>query len=511
MWYKVTELKTRGFNKSQISRELGLDRSTVRKYLEKDETGFHQWIETVRNLPKKLQGYYHFVKEQLEAYPYLSSAQIEDRLKERFSDLPVVHSKTVYNFVDSIRKRHQIKKNKEKKLRQYEKQAEPDYGHQAQADFGEYCMQSEGSGRKKVYFFVMVLCRSRQKYVSFQTHPFTTQSTIGAHERAFEYFGGQPREVIYDQDRVLIVDENLGDILLTQAFSGYCAGMDFKTIFCRKSDPESKGKVENVVGYVKKNFLRGRVYQGEESLNASVLGWLTRTGNGKEHAGTKKVPHEQWLMEREYLLPLPVAPKTTKRDEYKAYTVRKDNTINYRSNFYSLPLGTYQGADSKVLLEEKEGEINLFDTGRQLLTTHKLSPGRGATIRNSDHGREKSQSLEVLKAEVESLMQHTEKAKMFIGLLVKEKKRYLRDNLLMLKKGLSGTEPEFVQQAVEYCLENNAYNANTLAQAAKHYQKQQIGEKKVVVPWDGHRAPEPSVSKQLEPQKSKIGTYEKVM
>jgi predicted transcriptional regulator len=95
MWYKVKELQQKGFNKSQISREMGLDRSTVRKYLSLDEEGFHNWIEQIRHLPKKLQLYYVYVKELLETYPFLSSAQVEDRLKERFTDLPEVHSKTV--------------------------------------------------------------------------------------------------------------------------------------------------------------------------------------------------------------------------------------------------------------------------------------------------------------------------------------------------------------------------------------------------------------------------------
>jgi transposase len=231
MWYKVKELQQKGFNKSQISREMGLDRSTVRKYLSLDEEGFHNWIEQIRHLPKKLQLYYVYVKELLETYPFLSSAQVEDRLKERFTDLPEVHSKTVYNFVKSIRKNHQIHKGKEKRYRIYEKLPELDYGQQAQVDFGQYYMQTEGEGRKKVYFFVMVLSRSRQKYVYFQDKPFTSITTVNAHELALSYFNGQPRKIVYDQDRVLIVDENLGDVLLTHEFSAYVKQMDFEAIF----------------------------------------------------------------------------------------------------------------------------------------------------------------------------------------------------------------------------------------------------------------------------------------
>lgn len=45
-----------------------------------------------------------------------------------------------------------------------------------------------------------------------------------------------------------------------------------------------------MVGFVKKNILRGRIYNGIDSLNESVIAWLDRTGNGKEHTGIKKIP-----------------------------------------------------------------------------------------------------------------------------------------------------------------------------------------------------------------------------
>jgi transposase len=511
MWYKVKELNKKGFNKSQISRELGLDRSTVRKYLNKDEGEFHHWIESGRHLPKKLQVYYEYVKDLLESYPFLSAAQVEDRLKERYTDLPEVHSKTVYNFVNSIRKKYQIHKGKEKKYRAYEKLPELGYGQQAQADFGEYYMQTSGTGRKKVHFFVMVLCRSRQKYIYFQDQPFTSQTTVHAHELALKYFNGQPRKILYDQDRVLIVDENLGDVLLTQEFRSYCGQMDFEAVFCRKSDPESKGKVENVVGYVKKNFLGGRIYEGTDELNASALGWLSRTGNGKEHSGIKKIPHQEWLVEREHLLPLPAQPVSPTTNLYKPYKVRKDNTISYKSNFYTLPLGTYQGADTQVLLHEKEDDILLFDKNIHLLTTHKLCPGRGITIRNSDHTRDKSQSIVVLKAEVVVLLQNTTKATLFMELLEKQKPRYLRDNLLLLKKGLVDLEPESIAKAIDFCLENNIYNAKYLTDAGIHYQKQQSQDKKVVLPWMDTNSTKQDTTSLYEPKASKISTYEKVM
>ena len=121
------------------------------------------------------------------------------------------------------------------------------YGLQAQADFGQYILRNAEEKRKKVHFFVMMLSRSRMKFVRFSSVPFTSHTAIDAHEEAFKFFSGVPREVVYDQDRLFLVDENLGDLLLTQEFKTYVFEQSFGLHFCRKADPQSKGKVENVV------------------------------------------------------------------------------------------------------------------------------------------------------------------------------------------------------------------------------------------------------------------------
>lgn len=213
------------------------------------------WHE--KNLPSKLHGYYDFVKEQLENHPYLSASQIEDRLKERYADLPGVHSKTVYNFVQSIRLAHHIAKPKNKHVRVFEKREETAYGDEAQVDFGIYNMLKQGGGHQRVWVFAMVLSRSRQKFIYLQASPFTTATAIYAHQLAFDYFQGVPRHIVYDQDRLFMVDENYGDLILTSDFQHYVQNESFEVVFCRKADPQTKGKIENVIKYVKYNFYGG--------------------------------------------------------------------------------------------------------------------------------------------------------------------------------------------------------------------------------------------------------------
>lgn len=509
MWYKVKELTEKGLNKSQISLEIGIHRKTVRNYLNMSEGEFFKWLEHPKKLPKKLSEYYEYVRKLLEKHPYLSAAQIEDRLKEEYPQLPPVHSKTVYNFVQNIRNNHGIKKQTSE-VRQYQKLPELQYGHQAQVDLGEYNMLTNGASRKKVYFLIMVLCRSRQKYVYFRQSPFTSEDGITAHEKAFEYFEGQPKEIIYDQDRIFITDENLGDVLLTREFNSYCSQMDFKPVFCRKSDPESKGKVENAVGYVKKNFLRGRIYEGEDKLNESALAWLSRTANAKQHSGTKKVPAREWETERKYLLPLKTHHWITAPTPLQQYKVRKDNTISFRSNFYTLPVGTYKGPETVVLVKENKEDLLLYTPDEDLVAVHPLCLGKGMTVRNIDHLRDKSQSILRLKEEILSMMPDKGKSEQYIEMISREKPRYVRDNLLLMKKHIPGLEMYFLVQALDFCLENSLYNANNFIEVAKHYQAESKESKVTMI------LPEITVKDGLDaldiiPQTSNISVYETIL
>src|SRR5690625_6295224 len=71
---------------------------------------------------------------------------------------------------------------------------------------------------------------------------------------------------------------------------------------CRKSDPESKGKIEQVIKYIKYNFAKHRIFKDLNSWQQSFLKWLKRTGNYKIHHNTKKRPFEMHALEKQHLL-----------------------------------------------------------------------------------------------------------------------------------------------------------------------------------------------------------------
>lgn len=301
MYHETHNLSRLGFTPSKIASYMGIDARTVRKYLNMDEEQYEQHLIRLSQRDKKLSPYEDFVVNRLSQFKDTSAAQMHDWLKEAHIGFPKVSARTVYNFVMFVRQKHNIPC--EHPIRDYFPIEELPYGEQAQVDFGVYNLRQPSGKRKKVHFFAMVLSRSRMKNVWFLDKPFTAQSVVEAHEKAFMFFSGIPQTIVYDQDRTMVVDENLGDVILTHDFKQYTRTRSFNLHFCRKADPESKGKVENVVQYVKKNFLYNRVFHDIENLNTEAVAWLGRTANYLPHNTTKLSPADEFRIEREYLKP----------------------------------------------------------------------------------------------------------------------------------------------------------------------------------------------------------------
>ena len=352
---------------------------------------------------------------------------MHDWLKEYHPDFVHIAPKTVYNFVMALRQKYNIPL--EEVGREYFVVEELPYGQQAQADFGHYILRGTEDRRKRIHFFVMMLSRSRMKFVQFSDAPFTTRTAIDAHEEAFRFFSGIPSEVVYDQDRLLLVEERMGELLLTREFKDYVFEQEFQLHFCRKADPQSKGKVENVVKYVKNNFLYARPWYDLQTLQAQAMAWLQRTGNAMPHSTTRKIPLEEWQNEQPHLRPW-VSVKIL--PSYILRTVRKDNTLAYLGNFYSVPQGTFKTKDTMVMIWLKEEELHVHDTEGVFLCKHAIAESKGNTVINTDHKRDKSLKLKALLIQTASLFLNPGLAMQYFEMIRKERGRYLRAGLYLI-------------------------------------------------------------------------------
>ena len=391
LYFQIKQLLQEKFTISQISEKLSISRTTVYFYSGMSEEDFLVWVKQVRKKSKKLSPYEDQIKKRLSKYPELSGYQIHDWLLEHYPDVKVSR-RTVSSFVSWLREAYHLPKPlKEKPGRAYCGVEDLPYGQQAQVDFGVYQMKTSDGADHKVYFMITVLSRSRYKHVYFLDRPFRTADVIEAHEAAFAYFDGLPHEMVYDQDKLMVVSENGGDILYTEKFTAYLKVRKFGLFICRPSDPETKGKSESVVKYVKSNFLNQRLYINAEVLQAQCLAWLKRTGNGQVHGTTQRIPAEEFLIEQSQLQAL--APVSLSFLAYKKYHVRKDNLISYKGNRYSVPVGTYRGKGTQVWLKVEGEELVICREDKSVIARHTISSDKGKTISNSHHRRDQSKKI----------------------------------------------------------------------------------------------------------------------
>jgi len=454
MYYEVQRLIREGLSFTAIGKAFVIDRRTVKRYARMSEADYAAFLVSKEIRDKLLTPYEPFVRDKLIAHPAVSAAQMHDWLKEYHPDFVHISPKTVYNFVMALRQKYNIPL--EEATREYFVVEELPYGQQAQADFGHYILRGTEDRRKRIHFFVMMLSRSRMKFVKFSDAPFTTLMTIDAHEEAFKFFSGIPLEVVYDQDRLLLVEERMGELLLTKEFKDYVFEQEFQLHFCKKADPESKGKVENVVKYVKNNFLYARPWYDLPTLQGQAMAWLQRTGNAMPHSTTKKIPLEEWQSEQRHLRPW-VSVKIL--PPYILRTVRKDNTFAYLGNFYSVPQGTFKTKDTMVMIWLKQEELHVHDNERVFLCRHVISETKGNTVINTDHKRDKSLKVKEMLIQTASLFLNPGLAMQYFEMIRKERGRYLRDQIQAIQKVIEGKNKQLVEEVLQKCIEKKYVGA----------------------------------------------------
>ena len=190
-----------------------------------------------------------------------------DWLKEHYRE--EVSERTVSRYVKQLREEYGLKKSAAP--REYEAVPELPMGKQMQVDFGQKMMPNADGGQTRVYVAAFVLSRSRYKYAQEQSRPFTSVDLVRICHDCFRYMGGMPEELVFDQDSIVCVSENAGDIIYTYEFEKFRQECGLSIRMCRGADPESKGKIENVVKYIKGNFLSHRLYVDDGILNGPQL------------------------------------------------------------------------------------------------------------------------------------------------------------------------------------------------------------------------------------------------
>ena len=385
-----------------------------------------------------LDNYRQYIIEILKICPQINNTVLLRRIKDDFSDFDIPAA-TFYRYVKKVREQTGLLKP----ARKFSIREETEPGYEAQVDFGQYVMKTMYGRNIRVYFFSMILSYSRMKFACFSVEPFDARKTIESHIYAFKYFGGRPQMIVYDQDKTMVVSENLGDVIFVKEFEEFIKDTGFSIYLCKGYDPSTKGKVEKTVDFVKRQFLDGRIYYGIDRLNVEFMDWLDREGNGLINETTKKVPRD--MFKKEY--PKLIKYYEKKNDEIVVHTVYHD-TIEYRDNLYKLPQGNINESD-RIRIEKYDDQLLFYHaTTNVLLCKYKLVGGKGnvVTLPNTDKAPPSIEEL-LLK----DFSKYDDAIK-FIKRMREQKSRYVYPQCRKLERMRKYYSDKKIVEGMKYCL-----------------------------------------------------------
>jgi transposase len=269
-----------GLSKSEVARSLGVSRGTLYHWIHRGQLDRDLDNAPVRytprpQVPRKIDRYRQMIQARLTEYPKLSATRLFDevraagyaggytQVKEYVREVrPGAPADPVVRF-------------------------ETPPGLQAQVDFAEFRLPWG-----KRFALLVVLGYSRLLWLQY--YPRQTLSVLmRGLEEAFMAFGGVPSELLFDQMKAVIIEDQreLGGKLLENAeFVRFAAHWGFRIRACRPYRARTKGKVERPISYVRQSFFYGREFLNDADLNQQALSWSTRKANLRLHRTTLEVP-----------------------------------------------------------------------------------------------------------------------------------------------------------------------------------------------------------------------------
>jgi len=350
-----------GLKCSQIARELDLDYRTVEKWLFKKQ--YQQ-----RNSPRrasKLDPFKGQIQRMLETHPY-TAAQVFQRLQEDDFD-------GGYTIVKEY-----VRKVRPPKIKAFLKLSFAP-GECAQVDWGSFGSVAVGETRRRLSFFVMVLCYCRMMYVEF-TVSQTMEHFLGCHQNAFEWFGAVPGKVMVDNLKSAVLKRIVGkDPVFNPKYLDFANHHGFTIVPCAVGKGNEKGRVESGVGYVKKNFLAGLDIPDFKALNPAAMHWLHTVANVRVHGETGKKPVDRFERERQAMNQLP--PHAYDIATISQIRASRQFRVAVDGNRYSVP-AEYAGAS--LTLKRYPDRLCIYHR-EKLVARHVRSYDRKKDFELPDH------------------------------------------------------------------------------------------------------------------------------
>jgi transposase len=430
MIHKVKALhdEGRGLSIRAIGQQLGIARNTVRKYLRQDTEQIAQ-DRGDRSRQRRLDAHRPYIEHLLRRYPRLSAVKVARKLHEKVGELDV-SDRTLRRYVGRLKETIAVAQP-----RYYAPVLDLVPAVQCQVDPGELRGVLIGGVERTVYFVVFVLSYSRLMHVGVSLQPLDTARLIELHDEALRAFGGVPEECVYDQTKMVVIAEQFRELTVNERFHQYATTAGFTVQACRGYDPESKGKVEAGVKYVKRDCLYGETFSDEADLRGHVQQWLDEVANVRIHGTTGRAPHELFAAEEAaHLRSYQPPAAATSTAEAARRKVDKTGLISWRANKYTVPMRYQRGAVDVV---EDGGELHIIDPDSgERVARHGLANGKGELVRNVHHYRDPSQRVADLEQAIAARLGDELGGRLCARLQASEP-RYYKDQLAGLEQLLA--------------------------------------------------------------------------
>jgi transposase len=353
---EIRKLHQDGLSVSEIARRLDMDRKTVRKYL-------GELPRTYQRPPKscKVDPFRAFLRERWEQGVENASRLFRELQKRGYVGCFTQVKKVV---------RPWRGENRERAFVRFE--TEP--GQQAQMDWGHF---GNWDG-KRLYGFALTLSWSRMRFVEF-TQRQDMETMLNCMIHAFHYFGGLTAAVLTDNMKTWVVERIDGQPRFHLKMLDFASYYGFVPRVCHPYRPETKGKIESTIRYIKSSFWPGIDFTSLADLNRQAFLWCEEA-NRRQHGTTREVPLER--LAREGLTPLNGQPDYD-TSYYSPRQVAKDCLLSYHGNRYSVPY-TYAGKSVVVREGLDSGTIRIFHQ-QDLIAEHRLASGKGGMIMQQEH------------------------------------------------------------------------------------------------------------------------------
>lgn len=259
--------------------------------------------------------------------------------------------------------------------------------------------------RRRFRAWIFTAGRSRDRF-AWPCFRETTDEAIQACEEAWDYFGGVFKVVIPDNTKAIIDDADPLGARINGKFLEYAQARGFQVDPARARRPTDKGRVERAVPSVRDDCFGGEELQTIEDARRRARHWCAEEYGMRRHSTTRRFPREHFeAEEKPHLLPAP-----TERYDIPLWCdpkVGRDHLAQVDRAFYSLP-GLYVG---KVLRARADRSTVRFYHGGVIIKTHARIPPGHRCIDPHDYPQEKTayalRDVDFLKRRAQSHGTHT--------------------------------------------------------------------------------------------------------